>query len=67
MELSFQYEKSEDRMTCDKHDESDYNIEDSAFCFFEFFFFTSGYQHEPSCIDDEDNTDHWEERVEKCE
>ena len=54
-------------MACDEHDESEYNIEDSTFCFFEFFLFASRYQYEPSSIDDEYHTDHREECVEKSE
>jgi hypothetical protein len=51
-------------MTRDEQDKSEYNIENSMFCFFEFFLISSRYQHEPTRIDDEDHTYHGEECVE---
>ena len=41
--LSFKYKKSEYRMTRDEQDKSEYNIENSMFCFFEFFLIAPRY------------------------
>ncbi len=54
-------------MARNEHYESDDDIEDSTFCFFEFFFVASRDQYEPASIDDEYDTYHGEECVEKRE
>lgn len=54
-------------MACNEYYKTDYNVENSTFCFFEFFLITPWDQYKPSCVYDEDNTDHWEECIEKRE
>ncbi len=53
-------------MTRNEHYESEYNIEDDIFGFFEFFLFSSRDQYEPTSVDDQEDTDDGEERVEIC-
>ena len=50
-------------MARQEDDESDEDIEDDIFRFFEFFFVTSRDQDEPSCIDDEDHTENREKGI----
>lgn len=51
-------------MTRNEHYESEYNIEDDIFGFFEFFLFSSRDQYEPTSVDDQEDADNGEERVE---
>lgn len=54
-------------MTRNQYNEPDENIEDDVFCFFEFFFVTSWDEYEPSCIDNEYDTDDPEKCIEIVE
>ena len=51
-------------MTRDKDKESDDDIEDDIFGFLQFFLVSSWNQDEPSCIDDEEDTENGEEGIE---
>lgn len=57
--LSFQYKESENSMTRHEEDKTNYNVEDSAFCFFELLLITTRDQDEPTSIYNENNTDNW--------
>lgn len=51
-------------MTRDEDEESDDDIEDDVFRFFEFLLLASGDEDQPSCIDDEEDAENGEECIE---
>lgn len=50
-------------MTSNQYDKSYKYIEDSRFCFFEFFLIASRYEYEPTSVDNEYHTHQHEESV----
>jgi hypothetical protein len=50
-------------MTRHEDNESDEDIENSRFCFFQLLLVTCRYKHEPTCIDHEDDAHEHEESV----
>ena len=57
--------ESEECMRPDEDNEAYEYIEENTLCFFEFFFVSSGNKHQPSCVDDENNTNNGQESIEK--
>lgn len=54
-------------MGSDEYEESEKNVDDDVFRFLELLLVSSRYEHEPTSIDDEDDTEDGQEGIEEID